>query len=83
MEQDIMDLFRFYCARNVILEASKHLEHNNEETQVDSDKDDMDTEVVIHDNAFDTLSNCEHFFQKFKGKSGKEIFALFSQFQTD
>ena len=50
---------------------------------MDSDKDDMDTEVVIHDNAFDTLSNCEHFFQKFKGKSGKEVFELFSQFQTD
>ena len=67
MEQDIMDLFRY----------------NNEEMQVDSNKDDIDTEVVIHDNAFDTLSNCEQFFQKFKGKSGKEVFALFSQFQID
>ena len=43
MEQDIMDLFRYYCARDVILEASKHLEHNNDETQVDSEKDDMGT----------------------------------------
>ena len=83
MEQDIMDLFRYYCARDVILEASKHLEHNNEEKLVESEKDDMDTEVVIYDNDFDTLSNCEQFYQKFKGKSGKEVFALFSQFQTD
>ena len=82
MEQDIMDLFRYYCARDVILEASRHLEYNNEDTLVDSEKEDMDTEVVIHDNGFDTLSNCEQFYQKFKGKSGKEVFALFSQFQT-
>ena len=30
MEQDIMDLFRYCCARDVILEASKHLENNKE-----------------------------------------------------
>ena len=84
MHQDIMDLFGYYCARDVILEASRHLEHNNEETLVDTEKEvDMDTEMVIHDNEFDTLSNCEQFYQKFKGKSGKEVFALFSQFQTD
>ena len=59
MEQDIMDLFRYYCSRDVILEASKHLENVNDETQVDSDKDDMDTEMIVHDNAFDTLSSCE------------------------
>ena len=62
----------------MILEAPKHLEHNNEEKQVDSDKDDMDTEMVIHDNAFDTLSNCEQFYQKFKATTGKEVFALFT-----
>ena len=44
MDQDIMDLFRYYCARDVILEASKHLEKNNEETLVDSEKEDMDTD---------------------------------------
>ena len=60
----------------------KHLE-NNEETLVDSEKEDMDTEMVIHDNEFDTLSNCEQFYQKFKGKSGKEVITLFTQFQSD
>ena len=75
-------LFRYYCARDVILEASKHLENVTDETQVDSDKDEMDTEVVILDNAFDTLSSVEVFYQKFKGNSGKEVFALFTQFQT-
>ena len=43
----------------------------------------MDTELAIHDDRFDTLSNCEQFYQKFKGKSGKEVIALFTQFQTD
>ena len=83
MDQDIIELFRYYCARDVILEASKHLEHNNEETLVDSKKEDMDIGMIVHDNEFDTLSSCEQFYQKFKGKSGKEVFALFSQFQTD
>ena len=46
MEQDIMDLFRYFCSRDVILEASKHLENVNDETQVDSDKDDMDTAMI-------------------------------------
>ena len=79
MDQDIMDLFRYYCARDVILEASKHLAHNNEDTLVDSEKDeDMDTEIIVQDNEFDTLSGCEIFYQKFKGRAGKEVFALFS-----
>ena len=79
-----MDLFRYYCARDVILEASKHLAHNNKDTLVDSEKEeDMDTEMTVKDNEFDTLSGCEIFYQKFKGRSGKEVFALFSQFQTD
>jgi len=61
MADDILDLFRYYTARDVILEASKHLENIVDETQVDSEKDDMDTEIVIHDNAFDTLSSVEVF----------------------
>ena len=86
MDQDIMDLFRYYCARDVILEASKHLAHSNEDTLVDSEKDedeDMDTEIIVQGNDFDTLSGRENFYQKFKGRAGKEVFALFSQFQTD
>ena len=43
MEQHIMYLFRFYCARYVILELSRHLENKNEDTLVDSEKEDMDT----------------------------------------
>ena len=39
--------------------------------------------MIVKDNEFDTLSGCELFYQKFKGRSGKEVFALFSQFQTD
>jgi hypothetical protein len=34
MDQDIMDLFRYYCDRDVILEASKHLARSNEDTLV-------------------------------------------------
>ena len=37
MDQDIMDLFRYYCARDVILEASEHLAHSDENTLVDSE----------------------------------------------
>ena len=47
MDQDIMDIFRYYCARDVILEASKHLAHSNKDMLVDSKKDedeDMDTD---------------------------------------
>ena len=50
---------------------------------MDSDKDDMDTEMIVYDNAFDTLSSCEQSYQKFKATTGKEVFALFAQFQTD
>jgi len=83
MADDIMDLFRYYTARDVILEASKHLGNINDETQIDSDKDEMDTEMVVHDNEFDKLTSVEVFYQKFKANSGKDVFALFSQFQTD
>ena len=74
MDQDIMDLFRYYCARDVILEASKHLAHSNEDMLVDSEKDeneDMDTEIMVQGNDFDTLSGCEIFYQKFNGRAGK------------
>jgi hypothetical protein len=51
---------------------------------VDSEKEeDMDTEMIVQDNEFDTLSGCEVFYQKFKGRAGKEVFALFTQFPMD
>ena len=43
----------------------------------------MDTDLIVHVNKFEILSSCEQFYQKFKGKSGKEVHALFAQFQTD
>ena len=42
-----MDLFRYYCARDLILEALKHLEDNNKNTVVGSDKEDMDGCVEV------------------------------------
>ena len=30
----------------------------------------------------DVLSLCEHFFNKFKGTTGKDVYALFEQFTT-
>ena len=62
----------------------KHLAHSNEDTLVDSEKEeDMDTEMFVQDNEFETLSGCEVFHQKFKGRAGKEVFALFTQFPMD
>ena len=46
---DIMDLFRYYCARDLMLEAANHLDNRNENTLVESKDEDMETESVMHD----------------------------------
>ena len=83
----IMDLFGFLCGRDMILEASTLLgpDRNNQETVVASDKKEMDTgHSVLHDDAsVDTLSKCEQFYLKFQATTGKEVCALFVQFETD
>ena len=68
----------------MILEAANYLENRNENTLVESEAEEMETESVMHDNTSgDVLSICEQFFSKFKGTTGKEVYALFEQFKTD
>ena len=80
-----MDLFRYFCARDVILEAGKFLGNaiNAEETQIEED-DEMETESILHDDtSIDTLSKIEKFYLKNDFANGKEVYALFEQFKTD
>ena len=58
-----------------MLEASRVLdvETNHENTQIQSDNDDMETESVLNDNTFaDTLLKREALFQKFKANDVKQ-----------
>ena len=57
-ENEIMDLFRYFCARDVILEAGKVLSNagNEEETQIEEDNE-METESILHDDK--VLIHCQ------------------------
>ena len=80
-----MDLFRYFCARDVILEAGKFLSNasNADETQIEEDNE-METESILHDDtSIDTLSKIEKFYLKQEMANGKEVYALFEQFKTD
>ena len=81
MDNDIMEVFRFYFARDLMLEATNHLENRNEQTLVESENEEMETESVMHDN--NVLSICEQFFSKFKCTTRKDVYVLFEQFKTD
>ena len=84
-ENEIMDLFRYFCARDVILEAGKFLSNagNDEETQIEEDNE-METESILHDDTtIDTLSKIEKFYLKNDFANGKEVYAMFDQFKTD
>ena len=53
-ENEIMDLFRYFCGRNILLEAS-NLE-NLENTELIAEGEEMETESVLHnDTSIDTL----------------------------
>jgi hypothetical protein len=84
-ENEIMDLFRYFCARDVILEAGKFLSNagNEDETQIEEDNE-METESILHDDtSIDTLSKIEKFYLKNDFANGKEVYALFEHFKTD
>ena len=61
-----MDLFIYFCARDVILEAGKFLSNagNEDETQIEVENE-METESILHDDtSIDTLSKIEKFYLK-------------------
>ena len=79
-------LFRYFCDRDILLEASRVLgvETNNDNTFVESDNEDMEMESIMHDNMNgDTWSKSEVLFLKFRADNWKEVYALFNQFKTD
>ena len=49
-DDDIMDLFRYYYGRDLILEASSVLDRNtdNQNTELVGDNEDMDNTSVMH-----------------------------------
>ena len=84
-ENKIMDLFRYFCARDVILEAGKFLgiANNTQETVIE-EEDGMETESILHDEtSIDTLSKVENYYLKRVMANGKEVYALFEQFKAD
>ena len=81
-ENEIMDLFRYLCARDVILEAGKFLSNasNEDETQIE-ENDEIETESSLHDDtSIDTLSKIEKFYLKQDFANGKDVYALFEKF---
>ena len=52
LDNDIMDLFRYFCGRNMILEASRVLgcDKVNKDTLEESENEDMQTDSILHDN---------------------------------
>ena len=85
-ENEIMDLFRYFCGRDMILEASNFIGNasNLENTELIAEDEEMETESVLHDDtSIDTLSNAEKFYLKCSVTNGKEIYAVFEQFKTD
>ena len=78
-----MDLFRYFFARDEILEAGKFLGNaiNTEETVIEED-DEMETEPILHDDtSIDKLSKVEKFYLKqvmVNGKVEKFYLTLFS-----
>ena len=64
-ENEIMDLCRYFCSRDMLLEANMVLGNttNTENTEIAED-DDMETESILHDTSIDTLSKVEKFYLK-------------------
>ena len=85
-ENEIMDLFRYFCGRDMILEANNVLgtDINIENTELIADDEEMETESILHDDTtIDTLSDAEKFYLKYSATNGKEVYAVFDQFKTD
>ena len=67
------------------MEASRVLGCNasNENTLVDNENEDMETEFVLHDGiAIAVYSKSETFYLKFRATNGNEVCGLFKQFKT-
>ena len=63
-----MDLFRYFCGRDMLLEANNIIGNtsNIENTELIAEDKKMETESILHDDtAIDTLSNAEKFYLKF------------------
>ena len=67
-----MDLLRYFCGRAMVLEASRVLgfNTNNENTLVEDENEDMETESV-HDISGVVYSKSEVLYMKFKAPNGK------------
>ena len=76
-DNKIMDLFRYFCGRDIMLEASRVPSHNadNANTLVERDNEDLETESILHDDVSgDVLSNCEMFYSNLKATNVKEVY---------
>ena len=74
-----MDLFRYFCGRDMILEANKFIGNtpNMDDTELIAEDVEMETESVLHDDTtIDMLSDAEKCYLKFKGTNGKEMNAV-------
>ena len=72
-ENEVMDLFKYFIGRDMILLA-EGVNNHGDETQLDSEGEveNMETEAILHDNIHtDTLSKCEQWYLKFKANNGK------------
>ena len=70
-----MDLFRYFCGRDMLLEANNVIGNtpNIENTELISEDDEMETESILHDDTtIDTLSKAEKFYFKYVATNGKK-----------
>ena len=90
-EDLILEVFKYFVSRDMILEASlmqANLEGLEEGTLLQEEEeahnDYMETESFLHDNEeFDKLSNSEVFYRNYKGKEPKDVWAAFEIFETN
>ena len=90
-EDLILEVFKYFVGRDMILEASlmqANLEGLEEGTLLQEEEevhnDVMETESFLHDNEeFDKLSNAELFYRNYKGKEPKDVWAAFEIFETN
>ena len=80
-EEDlILEVFKYFVSRDMILEASimqsnlEGLEGTLLQEEEEAQNDDMETESFLDDNLeFDKLSNAEVFYRNYEGKEPKDV----------
>jgi len=90
-EDLILEVFKYFVGRDMILEASmmqSNLERLEDGTLLQEEEegkiDDMETESVLHDNLeFDKLSNAELFYKNCKVTEPKDVWTAFEIFETN